>query len=457
MLTALLLFAMGCSVLNIAVFKGDTYTQMAVTQRTQDTEKERFIITDRNLIPLTGADERYDESYPAEHIIGYTDGSGEGVSGLELYIDENMAHLLSDNRVSLKDAKGNQIPNTSGKTQKRYVKLTLDYHIQKIGENVLDEAGIKGALVIADIKNGDILAMVSRPGFDRNRVGEYIEQNGTELMNRAVSPYNAGSIFKIITAAAALEEETVHEDTLFLCSGNTLIDGIDFVCHKREGHGFLTLEDAFALSCNCSFYNIGAGVGCEKLCSYAEEFGLGNRVLDGIISESKGNIPKDIKGTASEMANISIGQGEILITPLQAVQVVSIIASGGEKRNINIIDGIADENGDIVHSARKDETERIISESTANRIGNMMRMTTDIGTGTGAKSEVVTIAGKTGSAETGWQTGNGYMVQGWYAGYFPYEKPRYAMVIMTENGRQGNASCGPIFKKVAEEIMGLNY
>ncbi|MBR2477021.1 MAG: penicillin-binding protein 2 [Clostridia bacterium] len=448
---------MSCSVLNIAVFKGDTYTKMAVTQRTGKNDKERIIITDRNLIPLTGTDERYGVSHPAEHLIGYTDGTGKGVSGIEAYIDENMTHLLYTKSAGLKDAKGNHIPNTNEENKKRYVKLTLDYHIQKIGENVLDESGITGALVVMDVESGDILAMVSRPGFDRNKVGEYIEQGGTELMNRAVAPYNAGSIFKIITASAALEEESVYNDTLFFCGGSTPIDGIDFICHHRQGHGFLTLEDAFASSCNCSFYNIGAGVGCDKICSYARKFGLGEVVLDKVISESKGNIPTDTKGTASETANISIGQGEILITPVQAAQAVCIIASGGKKRDVNIIEGIADENGNIIHSARKNGETKILSESTANKIGAMMRMTTESGTGTGAESDVVAIAGKTGSAETGWQTGNGYMVQGWYVGYFPYEKPKYALVVMTENGRQGNASCGPIFKKTAEEIMKLNY
>ena len=455
-MASLILCALGYSVMSITVFSGDTYSKMAATQRTHNDSPERCIITDRNLIPLTGTDSRYSPSSLCEHTVGYTDSWGKGISGIEAYIDKELTHLLNTDKPTLKDARGNDIPSNSS-AQKKYVKLTLDYHIQKIAENVLDESSAKGAIVVMDTTNGDILAMASRPGFDRNRVGEYIENNGTELINRAVSPYNAGSIFKIITTAAALEEETVFDDTLFFCGGSSLIDGIDFVCHKKDGHGVLTLDEAFATSCNCSFYNIGATLGCDKLCSYALNFGLGKAVLDGVISESRGNIPTETKGTASEIANISIGQGEIMITPIQAARAVSVIASGGKIHKVNIIEGIADENGKITTPLKKESYEQIISEQTADKIGTMMRKTTESGTGTGAKSELVTIAGKTGSAETGWQTEDGCMVQGWYVGYFPYENPKYTLVVMTENGRQGNASCGPIFKKVAEEITELNY
>ncbi|UKI35539.1 MAG: hypothetical protein L6V93_15520 [Clostridiales bacterium] len=134
------------------------------------------------------------------------------------------------------------------------IQLTLDYHIQKSAENALDKCGKNGAAVVLDVESFDVLAMASRPDFDQNNVEKYIKNGGTELINRAVSEDNAGSIFKIVTAAAALENGAVGEKFYrFFCAGAENIDGIEFVCNKKEGHGELDFYSAFCKVVQCLF------------------------------------------------------------------------------------------------------------------------------------------------------------------------------------------------------------
>ena len=403
------MFFLGCTLFNIIVLKGNLYTKMAVSQRIQTTEKPRNLIVDRNMIPFTKDNLRYDQVSIGEHVIGYTDSSGNGVIGIEKSFDK----LLTDgaDTKSLKYPSGKAIPNfkpiESKNSKSKYLKLTLDYHIQKIAENVLDEFNIDGAVVIMDVKSFDILSLVSRPKFDRSNVAIYAKYGDTELINRAISPYNAGSIFKIVTASAVLEADAEAENKSYFCDGYDVYDKISFTCHNRQGHGKLSLKDAFPLSCNCAFYEMGISLGSHIICEYGKLFGLDKTVLNAFFSESKGNIPSELSGSFSEVANLAIGQGEILITPLQAAKMVSIIASGGISKDVNIADCITDFEGNEIRSLKSHTSERVISQKTAEKVGEMMLASVNDGTGSNAKSDIVSIAGKTGSAETGWQTETG--------------------------------------------------
>ena len=439
--------------LNIMIFKGSYYTNMAVNQRVYEMEPGRNVICDKNMIPFTKESPRYDETSLATHLVGYASADGKGVTGVEKAFDK---YLLKDNGANLvlKDGSGKKIPNfkVNDKGEKeQYLKLTLDYHIQKIAENVLDSHKMPGAVVVMDVETFDVCAMVSRPQFDRNQVEKYTEYGDTELVNRAISPYNAGSIFKIVTASALIEEGLEDRANLFLCSGGQMLDGLFFTCHKKEGHGVLSLHDALVQSCNCAFYDAGTVLGSEKICEYGKKFGIGEIVLKDGLNDNCGNMPMYLSSSKAESANLAIGQGEIMITPLQAAKIACIIASGGVSREVNVADCVITENGKIKRNLRKFGKNRVISEETAKKVGAMMFDTVNFGTGTNAKSHKVSIAGKTGSAETGWQTEEGYMVQGWFVGFFPYENPKYSIAVMCENGRQGNKTCAPIFKEIAEK------
>ncbi len=175
---------------------------MAANQRTQPSYTSRRHITDRNMIPFTGSNRRYSDSTLARHVIGYTDSGGVGVSGIEKELDAEIISGNDSKDSTLKDAKGNDIPNFKATgfvdAEQKYVKLTLDYHIQKIAENVLDDTDITGAVVVLDVDSFDILAMASRPDFDQNNVGRYIDTGGTALLNRAVTPYSTEGIYEIL-------------------------------------------------------------------------------------------------------------------------------------------------------------------------------------------------------------------------------------------------------------------
>lgn len=447
---------------NISILKGAKYAHLAAEQRTLSDSgyRTRGIITDRNFIPFThnaaSENKRYSKDQYANHVIGYTDSGGSGISGIEKAFDSELSggSMYAD---ILLDARGEVIPNfrtvSADNENEGNIKLTLDYHIQKICENVLDNTHITGSVVVLDVDSFDVLAMVSRPDFERGEIDKYISSNGTELLNRATAPYNCGSIFKIVTAAAFLEERDDADKFLSLCRGGFGIDNLYFGCHKENGHGLVSLEEAFAKSCNCAFYDMGVSLGGKTVCDYAKAFGMGSNAAGGILTENSGNVPKYFAGTKAESANLSIGQGELMITPLQAAKLTCAIACGGVVKSVNIADCVFAEDGKVIKNLRRYWTKRIISAETAEKIGAMMLKTTIDGTGTNAYSDLVAIAGKTGSAETGWQTDDGYMVQGWFVGFFPYENPRYAMAIMTENGRQGNTSCAPVFKDIAEKIM----
>lgn len=459
----------------IAVIDSEQYVSRAVSQRLDEKEVKywRGGIVDRDFVPFVdgrstivevpgGAyslPQRYDEKSLARHVIGYTDAENAGVSGLEMAFD-NLLQTGVDYRVTgLKDARENPIARAGLQTENAHyvpektVKLTLDYHIQQMVEQAMDTMPYNGAVVVLDVQSFDVLAMASRPNFDQTDVGAVLSGGGTQLLNRALSPYNAGSIFKIVTAAAGLEAGVCTPDGTHMCGGSRDVSGVEFFCQRREGHGELPLHSAFALSCNMAFYDIGERTGGQALMDMARRFGLGGTLLGGIgLPESAGSVPQKETYTDAEVANLSIGQGELMITPLQAANMACIIASGGWQRPVNLVDGIVDADGQTVEHLRRYGAARVIDTQIARTIGEMMLETTVSGTGTNARLPQG-AAGKTSTAETGWDGGTGLMVHGWFVGYFPYDNPKYAMAVLAEDGKQGNAACAPLFRQIAEQLL----
>ena len=461
--------------LKISVFDGKKYMEASVLQRTDSTDikKQRGMIYDRNMCPLVDSrtyidfkekdgktvkytyTKRYDALSLASHFIGYTDLSGKGVCGIEKIYD---SYLWSDATYSIntiKDVKNNTIDKFGIRSQNKNVpgmslKLTLDYHIQKEAEEAMKNKKATGSVVVLDAKNFDLLASVSSPSFDRTDVGKYVNSSKGELIDRSISQYNAGSIFKIITCAAALENNDFNENSKFFCTGSSNVNSVIFNCHKKDGHGFLNLESAFYNSCNCAFYEMGIKCQIKKIQKCAESFGLGKKVIN-FDNEFCGNVNLKKAVTNADMANISIGQGDILITPVQAVKIAAIIANDGVSKNVNTAMCLVDKNGKETGNFYKNDEKRAIKKDTARKIGKMMEKCVLYGTGTGAKSKELSISGKTGTAQTGWLKDGSLMVHGWFVGFFPSEKPKYAMCVFLENGKSSN-SAAVIFKEIAEKI-----
>jgi len=462
----LIMFVAG-RVFYVGVVKQDEYIKSVMSQRVESVTflSPRGIIYDRNMIKLTDAKMKLvvkdgkpyyvgtRTSDMFSHIIGYIspDGKGSGIEGAFDYV------LSSDktSRISyIKDINNKKISRGySIDVNKSYkgVCLTVDYHIQEIVEKAMDFYGVNGAVVVVDCKSGEVLAMASRPNYNAANLEKFLDGAEGELVNKAISAYNPGSVFKITVAAAFLENH-YNDEIYFECSGKTVIDGVEFVCHKKEGHGLQTLEQAFANSCNCAFYELGNTVGIDDIYNYSSELGLGREVLciNGI-AESVGIIPSTAHSRA-EIANVAIGQGDVMATPLQIADVLCTICNGGVRKQLALIRGMVDEKGKCTEFTGTD-LGRVISETTARRMMDMMNATVEYGTGMSAQLEESRAGGKTGSAETGWLKNGKMMQQGWFAGYFPAQNSQYVCVVMVENGISGSDSACPVFKKIGDEMV----
>ncbi len=419
-------------------------------------------------VKIISSSKRYGDHSLARHVIGYiSDKDQIGDAGIEKAFNEELHIQKSQSIAMIGDAMKQSIPglgyrvtNTHYDTSHIGVKLTLDYHIQKIVEDVMDENISEGAVIVTDIATGDILALASRPNYLQSNIENHIQSSGSELVNKAFSAYDLGSIFKIIVTAAALETRTVTPQTLFNCTGKIMVDGKEFRCSlkEEEGHGEIDFIQAFAYSCNASFIDIGLKLGYKPIVNMARRFGFGTDVdLSVDLVQKQGYIPDNMYVSSREIANISIGQGEILVTPLQVVDMITTIANDGVRKRLNIVEAVVSDNGDVKREVYRKDNTRIINADIAKEIQKMMHQVTISGTGYRANMEEYGgIAGKTGSAETGWAVEGETKVHAWFAGYFPVDNPQYAMVVFVENGRWGGTAAAPVFKDMAEQIIKLN-
>ena len=206
---------------------------------------------------------------------------------------------------------GYKLISGSHRVGNRHLQLTIDYHIQRAVEEVMDELGIEGAVVVLDAESGEVAAMASRPNYAQGNVGDYLDGQRGELLNKAFQQYNLGSIFKTVVAAAALEDTLINPFDTVNCPGYIEMGELHIKCSSYDigGHGDVDMFGAYAKSCNTFFIEIGQRVGGERIIEMAERFGLGEIVGLNPLEEQPGLIPSDRKLYKSDVCNISIGQG----------------------------------------------------------------------------------------------------------------------------------------------------
>ena len=409
--------------------------------------------------------ERYQTNGLAVHLIGYINSDGDGVCGIEKYYDtilKNASGVLKA-RCGV-DAMGRLLDGAALEfTQENYnspagVKLTLDRDIQKIVQEALQKFEIgTGAAVVLDTATSEIRAMASVPAFDQNNPAASLDADGSPFLNRAITPYSVGSVFKAVTAAAAIENG-LHESFSYTCTGAYTLGETVFNCHVRTGHGRQNLAQAMANSCNPYFIDLALHTGREALCTMAENLGLGKKIelADGFYTKS-GIMPTAFSLTSGQdIANLAFGQGELLASPLQMAAVYAAIANGGIYRAPSLMKAIIDASGQEVQRAFLPTARRAMSEETARRVGALLNYSVENGSGRHAKPAKVSAAGKTGTAQSGWFLENGEEVtQSWFCGYFPYDAPRYAVAVLKENGEGGSADCAPVFQYIANAVTNL--
>ncbi|MGJ7044575.1 peptidoglycan D,D-transpeptidase FtsI family protein [Thermoanaerobacterium thermosulfurigenes] len=394
--------------------------------------------------------QRYDSNSLARHIIGY---SGSANYGLEDTFNKILSTNGYDSIAVFKDNNNDYLKGLGVKirsTDKNVysIQTTLDYHIQKAVENILDKNNINGAAVVLSVKNGDILAMASRPNYDQNKVSDYLNSKNEELLNKAVMDYPPGSIFKIIVASAALENKKVNIYDNFIDEPYINIDGVVYHNFMDESNGLINMIKAFEVSSNTTFIKIGQKTGGSDIIEMAKKFGITKD--DNLpIEEQIGTLPSLENTLGAGIGNLSIGQGDVTMTPLQAADVAATIANDGIRNVPNLLKAIIDENGNIVENLHKADSYRVISESTAESVKEMMRDVVVNGTGKNAETEYKS-AGKTGSAEVNREKN---IYHAWFTGFVPYDEPVYAISVFVKNGDIGGIKAAPIFKQIAEEIM----
>ncbi len=409
---------------------------------------------------------RYGQNSLAAHVIGYINtADNQGVSGIEGMYDHVLGGGQAEYATALVDAGQKLIPGLGYKRIRlaegsgpSHVVLTLDRRIQENVESIIDRHGINGAVVVLRLTTGEILAMASRPTFNGSHLSEYLLKDTAPLMNRAISAYQPGSVFKLVTAAAALEKGIVHPDDVFFDPGYIEVDHLRFNGwdYDKGGRGKLTFTEAMAYSSNPIFIEVGLKMGADTLISYAKKFGFGYKTNLNFTGESGGNLPEPDSIYPGELANLAIGQGELEATPLQIASLVGTIANDGIKVDPYLVSKLTKSDGVVVKNyAVPSSGTRVLSRKTARQLQEMMSAVTDFGTGQTGYVAGFGSAGKTGSAETGRRniTGQG-ISHAWFAGYGPLENPQYAIVVFVEDGMSGGDVAAPIFSEILTGILG---
>ena len=309
------------------------------------------------------------------------------------------------------------------------ISLTIDINIQRIAREALGD--LRGAVVVMDPWNGEIIAMASNPGFNLNTFNKHynhiVNDKNKPLLNRPIqSALPPGSTFKIVTAVAALTEKIVTGNQLFKCYGQGG-GHTRFRCSSKYGHGMLSVEKAIHHSCNVYFFKVADEMGGELLHKWGKLFGFGELSMIDIPYERKGILPKP--KSVSESKNISIGQGRLLATPVQVTRMIAIIANGGKKVRPHVIGDINNTDSVEMQDDTDGENTLKIPKSVLAIVRNGLAKVTTEGTGRNMGIEEYLVAGKTGTAETHRKNDN----HTWFTGFAPYNNPKYCFTVLVEH------------------------
>jgi len=409
----------------------------------------------------------YGEAF--SHVIGYVGEIGQlelellkpygynvkdliGKDGVERFCDSVLRGKDGGMQIQV-DNRGRQVKVMSYRRPKsgRDIYLTLDAGLQKTVYNLLN--GQRGAAVFMDPENGEIFSLLSSPSYDPEAsLLSAMRAEGAPLLNRAVmGAYPPGSIFKLVTGLAALESKGVRPGTDFLCPGKINIGRDELSCWNKDGHGSVDMEKAIAWSCNVYFCHAGLLTGADKITEYARLFGYGRKTGVELFGEYSGFVPsKEWKKAErkeiwypGDTANFSIGQGYLMITPLQAARMVSAIANGGILVEPHILKRV----GDTYTPGAKTENINISKEYLDIVKRGMRKVVEDPdGTGSRALSRIVSISAKTGTV----QISPGIAPHAWFVGFAPSENPKICFAVFLENGGSGGDAPAEIAKQALE-------
>ena len=454
----------------------------------EKTNKLRKWMEENNITNGINIDEDTKRFYPygslASHVIGFCGSDNQGLDGIEVTYDNilkgekgKISKMADASGGSLLDEGESYTPGINGKD----VILSINYSAQSIVEKYLEEACIDnkctdgGSIIVMNPKTGDVIAMANYPDYDLNNP---FSPNTNELKekwnlfsqeeknnerqklwrNKAIADsYEPGSVFKLVTASAALEEKiaTTDENGAYNCGGGIDVAGVHISCWRYyRPHGTQSLRQALMNSCNPVFIGLGQKIGAEKYYEYLERFGLLDYPHINLTGEAKGIFLPESKVGPVELATISFGQ-RFEVTPLQMVRMISAIANNGILMEPRIVKQIVDNTTGEIENIEPKEQSRAISEETAKQVLSMMESVVSEGTGKNARVKGYRIGGKTGTSEDGVDTGK-YVTS--FAGIAPISDPQVTILITLynptgEGGHQGGGVAAPIASQILGELL----
>lgn len=463
---------------------------------------EKVAIIETHILELPGitveptAIRSYKEAEMVGHIVGYIGevtqdelaqkawadcriGDIVGKSGIERAYDAHLRGISGAEQVEV-NAVG-KVVRSLGRVEPipgNNAVLSINLDVQRAAWNAMQ--GRRGAVVVIDVRDGSVLALVSSPSFDPNLFCAGIKAKDWQklagntwypMKNRALSgQYPPGSTYKPFVALAALEEKVVDENTRFFCNGSFQLGTRNYRCWQKHGHGWVNIHRAIVESCDVYFYNLGKILGVDRIAKYARMFGLGEPTGIDLPWEKGGLIPtrqwkwEKMKKPwhVGESIPIAIGQGYDLVTPLQLAVAYGAMANGGLVYRPRIVKQIEEPDGRVVRSfAPEIKGQASVSPGALSIIKKGLWGVVNEGGGTGyaARRPEKDIAGKTGTAQVVSQPERGRPVSArfqdhaLFACFAPYERPEIAVSVILEHSGHGGAVAAPVAKAVVDAYM----
>lgn len=400
----------------------------------------------------------YPKGKLAAHILGFAGIDNQGLNGVELTFDKELRGASGKIMIEY-DAGGREIPNAMHQyippIDGNSIYLTIDETIQYVVEREIDQMmkikqAKKAAVLVMDVKTGDILGMASRPVFDPNNYAEY--DQGTWRNFALTDAYEPGSTFKPVVAAGAMEENIVKATDRFYDPGYIKVGKETIKCWSRTPHGSQSFIEGVQNSCNPVFVTVGLRMGKDNFYKYLNGFGFGAKTGIDLPGEATGILVPRSRTKDIDLATMSIGQANA-VTPIQLVRAVAAIANDGWLMKPQLVKEIRDFEGKLVRELEPEPIRQVISQQTSKELRDILESVVTEGTGRNAYLEGYKVAGKTGTAQK-ILPGGGYSSSEYIAsfvGFAPADEPRIAVLVVVDAPQgvyYGGQVAAPVFKNV---------
>jgi penicillin-binding protein 2 len=403
----------------------------------------------------------------------YRRGDMVGQSGLERLLDEYLRGRDGGERIEV-DALGRPVQLIQRREPEAgaHVMTTVDRRIQEVAERAMGTHA--GAVVVLDPKNGDVLAMISSPAFDLDQFSgplgrdawlRLVRDARAPLLNRGIqSQYAPGSLFKIVVAAAALQEGIITPVDRLSCPPAITLGRWTFSnWEDTKDRGNIGLHSAIVYSCNTFFYQLGLKVGADRISRYAEMFGLGRPTGIALSGEKLGLVPSPQWARArlgrpwhsGDTVNVSIGQGQVLVTPLQVARMMAAVANGGILWRPRLVQRVERADGALLYSDGRlmngyVRLSPVVWEFLRRSLWGVVN---EGGTGTAARVPGLEVAGKTGTAQSVAKSAGRSQDHAWFVGFAPVHDPQVVVVVLVERGGMGGRVAAPIARQILQGIF----